>query len=167
MAEGKNRGIQSLSVLIIDDDRDILELMKDILKRLGFNKIQTSTNADRALEIVSASEIDLVICDWRMPGMSGLEFTRHIRNLALSRNTFLNIIMLTGNAELKNITEARDAGVTEYLIKPFTVKDFCNKIFEVIENPREFVISDRFKGPSRRRKEGTPPDGIEKRRPRS
>jgi DNA-binding response OmpR family regulator len=102
-----------------------------------------------------------------MPGMSGIELVKHIRNLPLCKNTFVSIIMLTGNAETSNIKEARDVGITEYLIKPFTAKDLCVRILEIIENPREFVISEKYKGPSRRRRDSEKPEGIvERRKPR-
>lgn len=156
-------GIKNLTALLVDDSSIMRTLTKEVLTTLGFGRIITAQSAEEAKDIIIQQDIDFLICDWRMGGMSGVELTRYIRNMPLCNNTFLNIIMLTGNAELRNIIEARDSGVTEYLVKPFSVKDLCVKITEIIEKPRKFVISDTYKGPSRRRRNVAIPNGNERR----
>ena len=158
------KAFAKLNVLIVDDDALVQKLVKDVLVIIGFEKISVVSRADKAIEIIAGEQFDLIICDWRMPGMTGIEFVKHIRNLPICMNTFVSIIMLTGNAEEKNIVEARDIGVTEYLVKPFRAKDLCERIIEIIKRPREFVISEQYKGPSRRRRDGQKPEGVEERR---
>ncbi len=149
----KNTGIEGLTVLVIEDDITMQNMLRDILQTLGFRKILIAGNGTKAIESFSHTQVDFIICDWRLPGMSGIEFTKYIRNLPALYNKFVDIIMLTGNVELQNIIEARNAGVTEYIIKPFKVRDLCNRIIEIIEKPREFILANDFKGPSRRRRE--------------
>ena len=157
-------GLSKLSVLVVDDDYTIQKLIKDILITIGFESISSAPDGQAALEIINQKQFDLVLCDWRMPRMSGIDFVRTVRQQPPSKNSFVNIIMITGNAEISQVIEARDVGVNDYIVKPFTVRDLCNKIINLIENPRPFVLSDNFKGPSRRRKEEEPPDGQEKRK---
>jgi two-component system chemotaxis response regulator CheY len=164
LAQLSNKALAKLHVLVVDDDTLMQKLVKDVLLILGFIKITVVNKGEKAIEIIASEDVDLIICDWRMPGMSGIDLVKHVRNLPVCKNTFVSIIMLTGNAEKQNIIEARDVGITEYLIKPFSAKDLCTRIIEIIENPREFVISEKYKGPSRRRKESKIPIGIVDRR---
>ena len=157
-------GLSKLSVLVVDDDYTIQKLIKDILLTIGFESIASAPDGLTALELLSHKQFDLILCDWRMPRMSGIDFVKTVRQQPPSKNSFTNIIMITGNAEISQVIEARDVGVNDYIVKPFTVRDLCNKIINLIENPRPFVLSDNFKGPSRRGKEESPPDGEEKRK---
>ncbi len=165
IAQSHNKAFAKLHVLVVDDDMLMQKLIRDLLTILGFTNISVVSKAEAALKVIDSEELDLVICDWRMPGMSGIELVKYIRNLPICKNTFVSIIMLTGNSETENIIEARDVGITEYLVKPFTVKDLCARIVEIIEHPREFVITNEYKGPSRRRRtEDNIPNGMEDRR---
>jgi two-component system chemotaxis response regulator CheY len=160
-----NSPLSKLSVLCVDDDRITRDLLKALLHSFGFRKIFLASSPKEALATLSSTVIDIVLSDWRMPGMSGIEFTKKVRNLPPMLGTnFVNIIMLTGNGSEENVVQARDSGVTEYLIKPFTANDLRKRIIEVVEKPRPFIISDNYKGPSRRRKKSPPPNGIERRK---
>jgi len=88
-----------------------------------------------------------------MEPMDGLEFTRAVRMDPTSPNPFIPIIMLTGHTEMHRIVEARDAGVTEFLAKPVTANGVYARIKSVVENPRPFIKTDRYLGPSRRRRQ--------------
>lgn len=157
-----------MTVLVVEDDVLMQGMLKDILYTLGFGKILLASDGKKAIELFNHTQVDFIICDWRMPEMNGIEFTKYIRNLPTLYNKFVDIIMLTGNAELQNVVEARNAGVTEYMIKPFKVKHLCDRIIEIVEKPREFVITKEFKGPSRRRRTLTspPPEDRRKSKPK-
>ncbi len=154
--------LKKFAILIVDDDRLMLRLISDVLTRLGFGHVYKASSGAQALAMVDTTPVDFIICDWRMADMNGIEFTRKVRDAA-SIYTLVPIIMLTGNAEEEHVRLARDAGVTEYLIKPFTVRELCRRIEEIIERPREFVLAPTYKGPSRRRHSAPPPDGVERR----
>lgn len=155
--------LSKVSVLVVDDDRAISNLLRDVLKSLGFGTVIVAHDAEEGLRIIDESAIDLVLADWEMEPMSGVEMTQRIRALDSSKR-FLPVIMLTGHGEKKEIELARDCGITEYLIKPFTAKSLCSRLTTVIEAPRSFIFSQQYNGPSRRRRKDTPPDGTERRR---
>ncbi|MCP5361926.1 MAG: response regulator [Hyphomicrobiales bacterium] len=116
-----------------------------------------------AQEALGHEKYDLLITDWEMPEMTGLELVQYIRSHPKALNFFVPIIMLTGRAERENIERARDAGITEFLAKPFTIEDLRKRIISVVETPRPFVLSRSYNGPCRRRHNKPPPGGIERR----
>lgn len=154
--------LAKVSVLVVDDDKAISNLIKNVLQNLGFGTVVVVHNAIEALDILEKTPVDLVISDWEMPQMNGVEMTRRIR--AMDSNTrFTPIIMLTGHGEKQEIEMARDCGITEYIIKPFTAKSLCSRLTMVIDSPRSFIFSKGYKGPSRRRRNLPPPEGQERR----
>ena len=155
-----------INVLVIDDDKAISNLVRNVLKNLGFGNIILVHSGEEGLQVIQNNAIDLIITDWEMEPMSGVELTRKIRNLEAPK-CFLPIIMLTGHSEKQEIEVARDCGITEYLIKPFTAKTLCSRIVMVIESPRSFILCRQYRGPSRRRRSQPPPDGTEKRKRKS
>ena len=92
------------------------------------------------------------IIDLRMRPVDGLEFTRQVRGDANGKYAFLPIIMLTGYAERSRVEEARDAGVTEFIVKPVTAKAVLSRLQNVIYKPRPFVQTKTYFGPDRRRR---------------
>jgi len=155
----------SLSVLIIDDDVRISSLVRDVLKSMGIKNIFVSSDAQRGLQIFKKETMDMVITDWRIGGgMDGLDFIRHVRAAEDSPNRFIPIIMLTGLAERHHVEAARDAGVTEFVVKPFTAKTLLHRVRMIIESPRGFVLSKAYKGPDRRRGGERAPEGKERRK---
>ena len=153
-----------VQILVVDNDEFMSHLVKDVLNNIGFHNVIWAKDGVQAIEMIKNQPIDLVITDCQMEPMSGYELIRHVRNAADSPNKFLPIIMLTGNGERVDIEHARDAGVTEYVIKPFTAKALADRICLVVENPRKFVISPSFNGPDRRRKQAGMPGGQERRK---
>ena len=151
--------------MIVDDDKLVQKLVADVLKNLGFGKTHKADDGKSALKMLETTQADFIFCDWRMPEMSGPEFIKQIRSGKTRVNPFIPIIMLTGNAEVHQVIEARNIGANDYLIKPFTVKQITKRIIELVDNPREFVASPKYTGPCRRRK-NAPPKGIERRKPR-
>ncbi|MCH2546426.1 MAG: response regulator [Alphaproteobacteria bacterium] len=157
--------LNKVNVLIVDDDRAISNLIKNVLGKLGFSNITVVHNAKDGLRILEERAIDLMITDWEMDPISGVELTQMIRRMD-SPKRFMPIIMLTGHGEKSEIELARDCGITEYLIKPFTAKTLCSRIMMVVESPRSFILSPGYKGPSRRRRSSEPPEGLERRKKR-
>lgn len=157
-----NDKLKHFNVIVIDDDKLVLKLVTDVLYKLGFVNVIRATDGMHALDLMRTSQIDFVICDWRMPRLDGIDLIRQIRAAATPINPLTPVIMLTGNAEVHHVTEARDAGATEYLVKPFTIKELCKRISEIVDHPREFVFATSFCGPTRRRKELVPID-VERR----
>jgi len=94
----------------------------------------------------------MVLCDYDMKPMSGLEFIRHVRSDRDSPTTYVPIIMLTAYSNQKDMLATRDSGVSDYLIKPYSVRALADRILHVIDYPRPFVQSRAYRGPDRRRR---------------
>ncbi len=143
--------LSQLSVLVADDDTFILSLTRSLLNGFGISKVTTVSNSNLVLDELHAGNTDLLFVDWDMEPMNGIELTKYIRLDSESPNRYLPIIMMTGHTELTVVLEARDAGVTEFLAKPMTVRSMYQRIVSTIERPRPFVRSQDYFGPDRRR----------------
>ena len=130
----------------------MLSLTKSILSIFGFNKVVTATNGAEAYQVFQDQHPDLIITDWLMEPVSGLELIRKIRKDPLSHNPFVPIILMTGFSDRARVEIARDDGVTEFLVKPFSAKDIYSRIVQIVEKPRQFVSTGEFFGPDRRRR---------------
>jgi len=115
-------------ILIIDDTPTMRMIVTGMLQDLGFTSIVEAENADMALEIVNQGNIAIALLDWNLPGRSGIEFLRQIRALNATRD--LPMVMMTSNNDPKQIEEARRAGVSSYLVKPFGMADLLARLEE-------------------------------------
>lgn len=155
--------ISQVGVIIADDDRRISVIVREVLESLGFKNIYLSNDGSDALRIIRKEKIDMLITDWKMSPMDGINLVKFIRTSDESPNRLLPIIMMTGNVEREQVEIARDVGITEFVIKPFSAKTLMSRIVMLIEHPRSFIISKKFIGPDRRRRNLPPPDNTEKR----
>lgn len=142
---------EALQILLADDNQHMRAITSTILGSAGFRRIREVGDGAEALEVLRTWPADLAIVDFNMAPMDGVEFTRRVRNDPDSANPYLPIIMMTGHAERSRVCEARDAGVTEFIVKPVTAKAVLDRIHAVIFRPRPFVKSDTYFGPCRRR----------------
>ncbi len=143
---------KAVSILIVDDMKPMLSLTASLLKTFGFKSIYTADNPDDAFEQFCRYKPDIVLTDWQMQPYDGIELIRKIRRDPRSPNKFVPAIMMTGYSHRVRVEEARDVGVTEFLVKPFTAKDLFARIEQLIERPRQFVDDGKFFGPDRRRR---------------
>lgn len=144
--------LASVQVLIADPDTRIAEVVRRVLQGFGFNNIVLVKDGQAAMDRMKNENIDLLICEWSMEPVGGLELIKFLRSDPKSPSVDLPIIMLTGQTERYHVEEARDSGVTEYLAKPFTAKTLSHRLIQVIEHPRMFIQAPSFVGPDRRRK---------------
>jgi CheY-like chemotaxis protein len=128
------------------------KLVTTILQAFGVNQIFEAENGDRAWTILRESNPDVVVLDWVMEGMSGLELIQMIRTNPASSNPFVPVIMLTGHTSADHVRQARDAGVNEFIAKPVSVKTMMARLVSVIEHPRPYVRTSVYFGPCRRRR---------------
>lgn len=143
--------LESLNVLLVDDNQHMRAIASAILQSAGVRNIREVDDGAAALDMVRDHPIDLAIVDFNMFPLDGVEFTRLIRNSPESTNPYLPIIMMTGHSEKSRVVEARDAGVTEFVVKPITAKAVFDRIQSVILRPRPFVRTHDYFGPDRRR----------------
>lgn len=161
--QAKTTKLAHINVLVADGDAKISQLVRRVLVSLGFGAIYLARNGDEALRILKEKPVDIVVTEWDMEPISGIEFINSVRSGEATTNRMLPIIMLTGKAQKKYVEKARDEGMTEFVVKPFTVRTLCDRIILVVENPRNFILSPRYCGPDRRRR-SEPMDGREERR---
>jgi two-component system chemotaxis response regulator CheY len=141
-----------LTVLVAEDNKPMRGLVRDILEALGVGTILEAANGEAALKLLVSHAVDIVILDWNMEPMDGMELTRVIRTSPESADQFVPIIMLSGHTERTRVLAARDAGVTEFMAKPVSVKALCARINTIIDAPRPFIRASGYFGPDRRRR---------------
>ena len=140
------------SVLIVEDNLPMVELIKSVIDTFGFKEVYTANDGDEGFEKFCRYNPDLVISDWMMKPTNGIEMAHKIRQSEKSPNKYVPIILLTGFSQKQRVIEARDTGITEFVVKPFKAGDLYKRIENIIESPRKFVEADDFFGPDRRRK---------------
>ena len=150
-------------ILIVDDMKPMLSLCRSILKIFGFEEVYTADNGEEAYELLCKHDPDLVITDWMMSPMDGLELAEKIRRNPLSPNPYVPILMMTGFSSRLRVEAARDRGITEFLVKPFAARDLYARIVQIVEKPRQFVDAGTFFGPDRRRKRADGYEGARRR----
>jgi len=153
----KKYNLRALNVLVVDDNDNMCSIIKSVLIALGVEhyNIKVCHDAVEALRELRIFAADIAICDWKMEPLDGIDFTRMIRTGNDSPNIYLPIIMLTGFTEMSRVTEARDAGVNEFMAKPISAKGLYLRICSIVEHPREYIRTKgrhSYFGPDRRRK---------------
>lgn len=143
---------EKLSMLVVEDTQPMQKLLVSVLETLGIRNVHTAANGEDAYRLFVHHAHDIVLTDWQMVPMDGIELTRLIRKSPNSPNKLVPIILITGFSAWPRVAEARDAGVTEFLVKPFTANDLARRIAHVINKPRDFIETHDFFGPDRRRK---------------
>lgn len=168
--------LSKVEVLIVDNDSKILDLLSNVLKRLGFQSIHTARDGFEGLKLLEERNIDMIVTDWELkpitelsasdvepnpvittdwetsPPVDGASFVRYLRSAPSSPARYTPIIMLTGPTLVNNVEYARDSGVSEVLKKPITAKVLCDRIVACVENPRSFITAPTYRGPDRRRR---------------
>lgn len=139
--------LDKLKILLVDDDSSMRFLVRDLLKAFGVGDIQTANDGQAAYQALRKFAADIVIADWVMKPMNGLEFLQKVRNEPDSPNPYVPMIMLTGYTDADRVLACRDAGVTSYLAKPITPQTLYSRIVSVIEDKRPFVRTDCYFGP--------------------
>jgi two-component system, chemotaxis family, chemotaxis protein CheY len=120
---------KQLQILIVDDSATLRYIVVKMIRELGYSTPLAVGSAEEALPVLSNQKIDLLLLDWNLPQMSGLDLLRHIR--ATSAMAGLNVVMVTTMHERKNILEALKVGLQGYLLKPINKDALSNKIKEI------------------------------------
>lgn len=143
---------EKLSVLIVEDTVPMRKLVTSVLETLGVGKITNAVDGNEGYLKFCEENPDIVIADWHMVPVSGIDLVNKIRNSPNSPNRIVPIIMMTGYSAMPRVSEARDKGATEFLVKPFSANDLARRIAYVINKPRDFIETEDFFGPDRRRR---------------
>ena len=164
MSSNRVQRDKPFNFLVVDDNKHMRALVKGILHALGAKAIVDATDGADAFKELKHFPADIIICDWNMDPLDGLDFTRLVRTGGDSPNPYVPIIMLTGHTEMNRVMEARDSGVHEFLAKPISAMGLYSRVRSIIENPRSFVRTKAYFGPDRRRKDSENYNGTDRRK---
>jgi two-component system, chemotaxis family, chemotaxis protein CheY len=122
----------NMKILIVDDFATMRRILKNIMRQIGFSKIAEAENGKNALKSLKSEPVDLVLCDWNMPEMAGIDLLNAVRaDDQLKQTPF---VMVTAEAQKENIIEAVKAGVSSYIVKPFTAETVEEKLKKVFSS---------------------------------
>ena len=119
-----------LVALVVDDFSTMRRIVRKILKDLRFREVFEAENGAEALKLLESTKVDLIVSDWNMPTMTGLELLKRVR--AEERLKGLPFMMVTAEAQKENIIEAIQAKVSNYVVKPFSPEVFAEKLAKII-----------------------------------
>ena len=121
---------KSTNVLIVDDYKTMLRIIRNLLKQLEFDNVEEATDGQEALPKLRAGSFGLVISDWNMQPMTGLDLLKEVRADARLKDT--PFIMITAESKTENVVAAKAAGVSNYIVKPFNAETLRGKIEKVL-----------------------------------
>ena len=119
----------SMKVLVVDDFATMRRIVKGVLKQLGFSNIVEAEDGTAALDALKKEKVGLIVSDWNMPKMTGLDLLKAVRGDEDLKQT--PFIMVTAEGQKENVIEAVKAGVSNYIVKPFTPETFSEKLEKV------------------------------------
>ncbi len=120
--------VTTSSILIVDDYKTMLRVVRNLLSQIGFKNIDEATDGQMALGMTQQKKYDLIISDWNMEPMTGLDFLKSLRGA----NNNIPFIMVTAESKTENIIAAKMAGVSNYIVKPFNADTLKSKISAVM-----------------------------------
>ena len=122
----------NMEVLIVDDYKTMLRIIRNLMKQLGFNNVDEATDGSAALQKLRDKKYDLVISDWNMEPMTGLQLLQEVR--ADGELKGMPFIMVTAESKTENVIAAKQAGVNNYIVKPFNAATLKSKLQAVLGN---------------------------------
>lgn len=120
-----------MKVLVVDDFATMRRIVKNVLKQIGFTKIVEADDGSTALAVLKNDKVDLIISDWNMPKVTGLELLKAVRGDDSMKN--IPFLMVTAEGQKDNIVQAVQAGVSNYVVKPFTPETIQEKIEQMFK----------------------------------
>lgn len=126
----KDFKIEDLRILVVDDEREARSMTRNMLAEMGITQIFESPDGKQGLDFMDAAAdmVDLVICDWNMPHVSGVELLRQLRSVYAD----LPFLMVTGRSDVDSVIEAKTSGVNGYIAKPFSRNELEDKIIKIM-----------------------------------
>ncbi len=119
---------KNMNILVVDDYQTMIRIIRNLLKQLGFNNVDEATDGKAALEKVAAKPYGLIISDWNMEPMTGLDLLKEVRGAGDK----VPFIMVTAESKTENVLAAREAGVNNYIVKPFNADTLKTKLTSVL-----------------------------------
>lgn len=123
---------KNMNVLVVDDYQTMIRIIKNLLRQLGFNNVDEATDGQSALDMIGKKQYGLVISDWNMEPMTGLDLLKAVRSAANENFSRTPFIMVTAESKTENVIAAKQAGVNNYIVKPFNAETLKTKIASVL-----------------------------------
>jgi len=120
----------NMPVLIVDDYKTMLRIIRNLLKQIGFENVAEASDGNEALSKLREKSFNLVISDWNMEPMTGLQLLKEVRKDEKLRS--LPFVMITAESKAENVISAREAGVSNYIVKPFNAETLKGKLQSVL-----------------------------------
>jgi len=150
------------TVLVVDDNSCLRNLLRSILLRLGSGNVVIAGDGGEAIELLKLmqddprkagiSSVDFIMSNWEMSPVDGIMLLKWLRRHKDSSDKFMPFILVTGHADMEKVREARDLGATEVLGKPYSIQSLTRILGQLIERPRQYVLTPVYFGPDRRRR---------------
>jgi two-component system chemotaxis response regulator CheY len=121
---------KNMKILIVDDYKTMLRILRNLLRQLNFNNVDEATDGSMALQKLRQEPFGMVISDWNMEPMTGIQLLREVR--ADEKLKHLPFIMITAESKSENVIAAKEAGVSNYIVKPFNAETLKTKMASVI-----------------------------------
>ncbi len=121
---------KEMAILVVDDYKTMLRIIRNLLKQLDFSNVDEATDGAEALQKLRDKDYGLVISDWNMEPMTGLQLVREVRSDKKLKT--LPFIMVTAESKTENVVAAKEAGVSNYIVKPFNAETLKQKIVSVL-----------------------------------
>ena len=153
--------IQQLSVLVVEDNPFMRNLVRTMLGQIGVKKVHEAGDGIAALEMIRTLAPDVVVLDWEMPLLNGPELVRIVRSPGVFPLPDIPIIMLTAHGERWRIMEAAKLGINEFLCKPVSAKSLLDRLLSILLTPRANVHLGEYYGPVPRRPDVTPKPALD------
>lgn len=121
---------KNMKIMIVDDYSTMLRILRNLLRQLEFNNVDEANNGDEALQKLREAQYNLIISDWNMTPMTGLDLLKHVR--ADAKLKHIPFIMVTAESKTENVIAAKQAGVSNYIVKPFNAETLKSKMSSVL-----------------------------------
>ena len=157
------------SVFLVEDNVYVRNTFEDLLRYFQFERVSSAENGEAAIDYLKTMKQagnagpDIIISDLVMSPINGLLLLRWTRTAKESPNRMVPFVMLSGAVDREYVASARDLGVTEFIAKPFSATSVYGHILQIVDYPRQFVTTQKYFGPDRRRREAGPPAEGERR----
>jgi len=143
---------RAYQILLVEESVSAARILTTALSQCGMRSVVVASTLEDVFGVLSHSRIDAVLCDWTGKDSMGFDILKAIRDPEGIYNSKLPVIMMSSDPSLVKVTQARDAGATEFVAKPVSVKSLTRALWSALEKGRPFVESDHYFGPDRRRK---------------
>jgi CheY-like chemotaxis protein len=145
---------RDLGVLVLDSNEYSRQFLVSILKTIGIARVIDMATAEEALAWINVhGRPDVLVVDSALKPMTGAGFTRYLRTVVGGRDAYTPVILVAARADRESLSQARNAGVNEFMAKPISASGLSARLFAVLDAPRSFVRTADYFGPDRRRRQ--------------